>query len=260
MKRESVTTGCWTLWFRGDLPREEASAYWRGPHGDIVASVPHIVEYLQHHFSVEDHGFWPAPPGVGALIPPDWRIDGMPEVRLDGAAGALRALPSMRELYLDEQNAFERVLCQLSGPRGARWWTGAFDPSVGQRAVVLVRRRRGLAPGAFRRFLHGTLGEALLRAGARELRTHAFLPGSRFSHWTPGVAHDDPVHRRYAGAIVLGADDRAELDGLLSRPEVQATQEAQVAHCTAFHAYAVEQTFPFVLDRQAVRDKLAKLQ
>ncbi len=187
-------------------------------------------------------------------MPPDWRIDGMPEVRLDSAAGALRALPSMRELYLDEQRAFERVLCQLSGPRGARWWTGAFDPSIGQRAVVLVRRRRGLPAGAFRRFLHGTLAESLLRAGARELRTHAFLPGSRFSHWTPGVAHDDPVHRRYAAAIVLGADDRSHLEELLAGPSVQATREAQIAHCTAFHAYAVEQTLPLVLaGRQVAR-------
>src|SRR4051794_12865411 len=32
----SKSTGCWLLWFRGDLAREEAKAYWRDPHARLV--------------------------------------------------------------------------------------------------------------------------------------------------------------------------------------------------------------------------------
>lgn len=254
MTPEVVTTGCWSLWFRGDLTREEASDYWSGPHGDIVVGVPGAAEYLQHHLSATDHGFWPAPAGVGAIVPPEWRIDGMPEVRLlgKGSGFRFRTLPRLANVYLDEQNVFQRALRQMSGPRRGRWWTGPFDRSLEQRAVVLLRRRKGLRPGAFRHFLHDTLGAALLSAGARELRTHAFRPGSRFLHWTPGVAHDDPVHRRYAGAIVIGAEDRGGLEALLASPALRATEAAQVEHCVAIHAYAVERTFPLVLDGQVV--------
>jgi hypothetical protein len=250
MTPEVVTTGCFTLWFRSDLTREEASEYWSGPHGDIVAGIPGAAEYLQHHLSATDHGFWPVPKGVGATVPPDWRIDGMPEARLLGGGSAfrLRTMSSMRAVFLDEQNAFQRVLRQMSGPRRGRWWTGPYDRSVEQRGVVLLRSRKGLRPGAFQRFLHDTLGAALLSAGARELRTHAFRPGSRFMHWTPGVAHDDPAHRRYAGAVVIGAEDRGQLDALLAAPALRATDAAQAEHCVAIHAYAVDRTVPVVLD------------
>jgi len=98
------------------------------------------------------------------------------------------------------------------------------------------------------------LGAALDQApGVTELRTHAFLPYSRFAWPTPGVAHDNPPHRRYHAAVVIGAADRDALDAALRSPTVQATGEAQAKHCLALHAYAVEQTVAVVQDARAMR-------
>ncbi len=174
----SRTTGCWLLWLRADLPREDCLAYWRGPHARLVADIPHIDEYRQHHFSPEDHGFWADPPGVGTTVPADWRIDGTPEVAFAGALAPIKALGSrVWAVYQDESKFIDRTLANLTGPGGGRWFRSGHDAEVGARAVVLVRRRRDVRFSAFRSFVHEILGPALDRApGTLELRTHAFLP------------------------------------------------------------------------------------
>ena len=249
------STGCWLLWLRGDLPRDEARAYWRGPHADLVKQVPGIDEYRQLHFSMHDHGFWPGPPGVGTAVPADWRPDGMPEVAYLRALPSPRSLPTaMRLVFPDESNAFERVLAYVTAPRGGRWFRSGHGAGVGARAAVLIRRRPGAGFRAFSTFVHDTLGGALDRAaGTLELRTHAFLPYTPLAWPTPGVAHDNPPHRRYHGALVLGAADRSALDAVLASPELAATHAAQAAHCLAVHAFAVEETVPVVQDGRPIR-------
>jgi hypothetical protein len=246
----SRSTGCWLLWFRADLPRERVREYWRGPHGRLVGAVPGLDDYRQHHFSEEDHGFWPGPAGVGTAIPEDWRVDGMPEVAFAGVLGPLMALgPRVVAVFRDEANAFDRVLSNLTGPRGGQWMRSGRGEAIGARVVVLIRRRPGVGFSAFRSFVHDVLGSGLLRApGALEVRTHPFLPYSKALWPTPGVAHDNPPHRRYHAAVVIGAADREGLDTILASNEVAATHEAQAAHCVALHAYAVDETFVVVED------------
>jgi hypothetical protein len=251
------TTGCWLQWLRADLPREQARAYWRGPHARLVARVPGLDEYRQHHFSPRDHGFWPGPEGLGTSIPADWRIDGMPEVAFAGPLAPLRALgPEVWAVYGDESKFIDRILPNLTGPGGGRWFRSGHDEDVGARAVVLVRRRADVGFRAFRSFVHDVLGAALDRTpGVLELRTHAFLPYTRVVWWTPGVAHDNPPHRRYHAAIVVGASDREGLDAVIASPEVGATRDAQAACCLALHAYAVDDTYAIVRDgRKLIED------
>jgi len=101
------------LMLREDVPRQTASDYWAGPHAEIVKrSLPGIVEYVQHHFSATDHGFWPATQSVGTHIPATWRIDGYPEVRFKSLAAALTTPLHMRDIHFDEQNVLARVLGQ----------------------------------------------------------------------------------------------------------------------------------------------------
>jgi hypothetical protein len=189
------------LMLREDIPRPVASDYWAGPHGEIVKrALPGVIEYVQHHFSATDHGFWPATTTVGTMIPESWRVDGCPELRFRNPAAAFMTPLHMREVFLDEQNVFARVLGQPTPPGGGRWWTDGFDDTVGHRVALLLRRRRGVRGSAFRRFTHERIGPALVAAGARDVRTYAFLPYSRFTNATPGVAHDNPADRRYYGA------------------------------------------------------------
>jgi hypothetical protein len=235
------------LMLREDLPRQAASDYWAGPHGEIVKrGLPGVIEYVQHHFSPTDHGFWPATRMVGTQIPASWRLDGYPELRFKNTAAALTTSLHMREVFFDEQNVFARVLAHPSPPGGGRWWTDAFDDAVGHRVALLLRRRRGVRGGAFRRFVHERIGPALLAAGARDLRTYAFLPYSRFVNATPGVAHDNPADRRYHGLANLGLDDRAAVDALLASPQVAAIVADQHTVLTAVHAFSVERSVPVV--------------
>jgi hypothetical protein len=234
------------VWLREDVPRETASAYWAGPHAEIVRRLPTLIEYVQHHFSAIDHGFWPTSERVGTQIPASWRTDGIAEVRFKSAAAALTTPPHMRDVFLDEQNVFERVLGQPTGPGGGRWWTEGFDDAVGHRVALLLRRRRGVRGGVFRRFVHERIGPALFAAGAGDLRSYAFLPWSRFMHATPGVSHDNPPERRYHGAVLFGTEDRGAVDELLGSAQVAALVAEQHTACAAVHAFGVERSVPVI--------------
>jgi hypothetical protein len=95
--------------------------------------------------------FWPASERVGTQIPASWRVDGFPEVRFRSTAAALVTPLHMREVFFDEQNVFDRVLGQPTGPGGGRWWTEGFDDAVGHRVALLLRRRRSVRGRALRR-------------------------------------------------------------------------------------------------------------
>jgi hypothetical protein len=245
-KPRKVTGSVHPVMLRQDMPRDAARAHWAGAHAEILRSVPGIVEYVQQHFSATDHGFWPATPTVGTPIPGDWHLDGFAETRLSTGPDALRTLMHMRGFFLDEQNCFERVLGHLTGPAGGRWWSDGFDDTVGQRVALLLRRRRGVRRAAFRRFVHDRLGPALHAAGARDLRTYTFIPWTALPHPTPGVSQDNPPHRRYHGAVVFGADDRAALDRLIASDQISAMVAEQHVALTAAHAYAIEMSLPAV--------------
>jgi hypothetical protein len=236
------------VWLREDLPREAAAEYWRLPHAEIVRRLPGLLEYVQHLFSATDHGFWPSSETVGTRIPASWRVDGFPEVRLKSTAASLTTLLlHMREVFFDEQNLFDRVLGQPTGPRGGRWWTDGFDDMVGHRVALLLRRRRGVWRGTFCRFVHERIGPALLAAGAQDLRTYTFLPWSRFApHPTPGISHDNPTYRRYHGAVVFGTENRAAVDDLLGSAQVAALVADQHTALTAVHAFSVERSVPVI--------------
>jgi hypothetical protein len=149
-------------------------------------------------------------------------------------------------VFLDEQNVFEHVLGQQTGPRGGRWWTTGHDDTVGHRTVLLVRRCRGVSGRAFRAFIHARLGPALHAAGTRDLRTYTLLPLVAMAHTTFGVSHRNPPHRRYHGAVVFGTDTRGEVEDVIASPELTAAVKEQHLTCTAVHAFGVDRTVPAI--------------
>ena len=193
----ATTSAIYPVRLRADLPRDVAYAYWAGPHAEIVKRLPHLVEYNQHHFSATDHGYWPATPTVGTIVPSSWPLDGLTEVRLPSMAAAFRVPLHMREVFLDEQNVFEHVLGHQTGPRGGRWWTTGHDDTVGHRTALLVRRRRGVSGRAFRAFVHSRLGPRCMP------REHATCEPTPFCPWRPWrttpLAY--PTEIRRTGAI-----------------------------------------------------------
>jgi len=239
-----TTSAVMPVRLREDLPREVADAYWTNQHADIVRRLPHVLEYTQHHFSATDHGYWPRTGMVGTIVPPSWPIDGIAETRFSSLAASLLITLRMREVFFDEQNPFEMVLGNMTGPRGGRWWTTGLDDSVGHRTVLLLRRRRGVSGRSFRSFVHDRLGPALDAAGARDLRTYTYIPYVAATYSTPGVSHHNPPHRRYHASVVLGTDTRADVEALIASPEVTAVVEDQHLFCTGVHAFTVERRVP----------------
>ncbi|MGV9818921.1 hypothetical protein [Nocardia xishanensis] len=234
------------LMLRADMPREVSTAYWAKPHAEKVEKLPNLVEYTQRHFSTTDHGFWPATAGVGTRIPEEWRLDGCAELRFRSTIATLMTAPYAREVYLDEQNVFGRVLTHATGPGGGRWWTAGFEDTTGDHVMLLLRRRSGVRGSKFREFVHERVGRAFLDSGARDLRTYAFLPWTRWFNASPGVGHDNPLEHRYHGAVVFGAQTRGAIDELLKSHSITALIEDQHTACTAVHAYSVERSVPVV--------------
>ncbi|KRD24662.1 hypothetical protein [Streptomyces sp. Root264] len=150
----------------------------RDPHAHALCERDLVLVRPDQHIAWRgdtaptDHGYWPSSPTVGTMIPPSWRCDGVAEVRFGSTTAALGMPMHMREVYLDEQNVFERVLGQVTGPGCGRWWTDGHDDAVGHRTVLLLRRRRGVGGRTFRRFVHDRIGPALQEAAAQDLRTY----------------------------------------------------------------------------------------
>ncbi|MFE6923021.1 EthD domain-containing protein [Nocardia sp. NPDC057663] len=234
------------LMLRGDLTREAATTYWAEAHAEKVKKLPNIVEYNQRHFSPTDHSFWPSENGVGTIVPQEWKFDGLAELRFGKTALIPNTALHAREVYLDEQNVFGRVVGYPAFPNGRHWWTDGHDDTVGHRVTLMLRRRVGVRSKQFREFVSGGVVPALLSAGARDLRAYSFLPWIPVSHTSPGVAHNNPPHQRYHGAVIFGTDDRAAVDELLGSPSVKALVAEQHTVFTAVHAYGVERTVPAI--------------
>jgi hypothetical protein len=234
------------LTLRGDLSRDVATTYWATTHAAKVARLPNLTEYNQRLFSTTDHGFWPATPGVGTAIPCTWRLDGCAEIRFASAPGMLTTGLQSREVFLDEQNVFARVLPRYTWPGGGRWFTDGFDESAKQHVALLLRRRIGISTKIFRTFVHQRLSPALLAAGARDLRSYVFLPYTPLLGGSPAVAHDDPPHRRYHAMVLFGVDNRAALDELMTHNALAAVIDVQHTVLTAVHGYGMERTVPVI--------------
>jgi hypothetical protein len=234
------------LMLRSDLSRDTTTTYWASEHAAKVVKLPHLAEYNQRLFSQTDHGFWPATTSVGTSIPQAWRLDGCAEIRFTNAAAMLNTGLHSREVYLDEQNVFARVLAHHTGPGGGRWFTDGYDDSAGHHVALLLRRRMGIAAKMFRTFVHQQLSPALQAAGARDLRSYTFLPYTPLLGGSPGVAHDNPTQHRYHAAMLFGVDDRAALDELLTHDRLAEVLDTQHTVLTAVHAYGVERTVPVI--------------
>lgn len=246
------------LMLRSDMSRDTATPYWAGAHAEKVTKLPNLLEYNQRLFSATDHGYWPATPSVETTVPDSWRVDGCAEIRFRSTAAMLMTALHAREVYVDEQNVFARVLGQSTGPGGGRWWTDGFDDAVGHHVALLLRRRRGVRGGMFRRFVHERMGSALLAAGARDLRTYTFLPWTPLMHTTPGVVHDNPPEHRCHGVVMFGIESREAVDGLLDTAPVAALVADQHTVLTALHAYTVERTVPVIRTRSDAQTDVSR--
>ncbi|MFJ9024796.1 tannase/feruloyl esterase family alpha/beta hydrolase [Streptomyces sp. NPDC102259] len=122
------------------------------------------------------------------------------------------------------------------------WAESATTPG----RIVASAGANGTVTRVFRKYVHERLGPALRVAGARDLRTYTFLPWTRYVHPTPGVCHDNPAFRRYHASVVMGAESRDAMAGLLTSEQVAGIVADQHTVLTAVHAYTLERRVPVV--------------
>ncbi len=241
---QKVTASVVLLWMRSDLPRQRGMDYWSGPHSQLVARNPGFREYRQHHFSSDAAGSWPATDGVETAIPTDRRVDGTPEVTLDGIIGSIKALKPNKAVHEDEANVFGRTILHATALNGGRWFTPRTTGRTRSRVVALVRRRPDTDQATFAALLNDVLGPVLATLeNVTEVRTHPFSPYKASAWDTPGVAHDYPEDQQFHGSIIIGATDRDALLAALGSPELAAVQTSVSASCAAIHAYDVVATY-----------------
>ena len=140
------------VWLRTDIPREQALAHWRGPHAQIVAGMPGIREYRQHHFDLENPGMWSEINGIETKIPDERRMDGLPEVTMEDLFTILKSFHKKKPVphaSQDEVNFLERLIFNMTAPGWGRWFQSGYGEDVGFRAGILLRRHPHVRSGRF---------------------------------------------------------------------------------------------------------------
>lgn len=241
------------LWVRADQPRETGMAYWKGPHSRVISATKGFEEYRQIHLAAANPGPWPTTRGVETEIPVERRIDGVAEVTFQSALSPLRGRKQTRLAFKDEVNVFRRTLLYIGPPRSSRWYEVA-EPGerVGARALIYLRRRDGVRPGAFRKHIVELAGALASTGELKELRTQTFLPWIEKLWDTPDVAHDNPADQRFHASLILGFADPAARSDFFRSSAIARLSEALAPHASAVHAYDVSQALTFLRDGAAL--------
>lgn len=237
------------LYVRPDKPRQVSMDRWRGPHSEIIAATPGMLEYRQVHLAEEQPGLWPAVPGVQTAIPAGRRVDGVAEVAQQSALSPLRGRAQTELAYADEVNLFHRTLMYSGLPGSARWYRLPGAGTTGSRALVLLRRGDGVGGRALRSWVADELAPAIAGSGAvTELRTQVFMPWSKALWNTPDVAHDNPPAERFHASLIVGFPDDAARAAFFAGDVVAGLADGVRTHLSAVHAYAVTSTPTYVRD------------
>jgi hypothetical protein len=238
------------LWVRADQPREAGMEYWKGPHSGIISATKGLEEYRQIHLAELNPGRWPVTHGVETEIPVERKIDGVAEVTFTSALSPLLGRKQTKLAFKDEINVFRRTLLYAGLPNSSHWYDLADGAKpVGARALIYLRRRRGVRGGDFRKAIVETLVPALAATGVlREPRTQTFLPWHEKLWDTPNVAHDNPTDQRFHASVSLGFADLSTQAAFFESPEIDGLSSTLAPVAAAIHAYDVSAALTYVKD------------
>lgn len=234
------------LWMREDKPRQEGMDYWSGPHSQIIASSPGLLEYRQQHLSETEHSFWPATNGLETQISPDRRVDGIAEVTFENLLAPVAGRHQTALAFQDEVNVFRRTLMHMGFPYSSRWFTTTEESDSQLRDVLYLRRKEGVSSSAFKHFVNETLApEIVAVSGISEVRSQVYMPWNKASWDTPQVAHDNPKAEHLHASVIVGFVNQAARQAFYDEV-APALNEQIAAYASAVHAYHIDKTLTFV--------------
>lgn len=244
-KRFSVSI---LLWMRQDKARQTGMDYWKGPHSQIIASSPGLLEYRQQHLNETEHSFWPKTSGLKTNVPQDRRVDGVAEVTFENLIAPIKGHEQTAMAFKDEVNVFRRTLMHMGLPFSSRWYETTSQEDTSVRDVLYLQRRQGASSRAFKKLVHETIAPALAAsAGVTELRTQVYLPWNKKSWDTPNVAHDNPKSEQLHASIIIGFASEDDRQAFYQSVAQQLNEEI-TAHTSAVYAYQIAETLTFVAD------------
>lgn len=236
------------LWMRKDKSRQSGMDYWKGPHSQIIASSPGLLEYRQQHLSDYQHSFWPEMSGLKTAVPEDRRVDGIAEVTFESLLSPIKGRKQTALAFQDEVNVFRRTLMHMGMPFSSRWYATSSTASTEVRDVIYLQRREGVSNRVFKKMIYQTLAETMAKSkGVTELRTQVYMPWHKKSWDTPKVAHDNPKEEQLHASIIIGFDSDVSRKEFYQNitPELNRKLVSQVS---AIYAYHMSETITFVED------------
>ncbi|HFI0641990.1 TPA: hypothetical protein ACGO14_001934 [Streptococcus suis] len=242
-KRFSVSI---LLWMREDKPRQEGMDCWSGPHSQIIASSPGLLEYRQQHLSETEHSFWPEVAGLDTQVSPDRRIDGIAEVTFENLLAPVAGRKQTALAFQDEVNVFRRTLMHMGFPYSSRWFQTSDDSETALRDVLYLRRKEDVGSGDFKNFINDEFATTLSQvAGVTEVRSQVYMPWNKASWDTPNVAHDNPKSEHLHSSIMIGFANQAAREAFYRTVATELNMKL-VSYVSALQAYRIDKTLTFV--------------
>jgi hypothetical protein len=223
------------------LPRDLFACYWRDVLGTLLARLPGVGYYVQHHFS-PDHSanLWPLPDGVRRM---DVVLDGAVEIGFADTDGRNRYVKASPVLFGDEFHLFEHTVA-YSLPRGSRTLVDREPDGIPNGPDQLHRLHLHLNGGSgdeFRPWLAEWAKRLSTAPEVQKLRLHMPDPydNARPSPPSPDVDHQVSDERKDIGVIEIGFASALTAGKFRESEAYRVTIEDQRKHLRSVGAFLV---------------------
>jgi hypothetical protein len=232
------------------LPQDLFAGYWRDVLGPLLARLPGVDYYVQHHFS-PDHftNLWPSPEGVRRM---EVALDGAAEVGFADADHQSRYVAASPVLFEDLAHLFEHTVA-YSLPNGSQTLVDREAdgiPNGPDRLHRLHLHLSGRSGGVFRPWLSDWAQQLAAARAVRKLRLHLPEPYDNAcpSPPSPNVDHQVSDERRAIGVIEIGFASAFTAREFFDSEAFRATVEDQRRHIRSIGTFRVSGVYTYVRD------------
>ena len=253
VKSEKHISSSILLWMRTDKPRQAGMDRWKGPHAQIIAANPGLLEYRQIHFAENNTGLWPAINGVETAIPQNRKVDGVADVTLKNLFSIFKGKEQNKQASADEINLFKRTILYAAFPNSYWYKVADADTKINAGSMVFFRKKEGVSDKDFKKFINNELTPTLANIGIlKELKNKVYNPWKQKQWNTPNVLHDNDKADQFQASLMLGFSDKNEMEKFFTSEKLKKLSGRIAIYCSAVHAYEIIETLTFVKDGKKI--------
>ena len=232
------------------LPQDLFAGYWRDVLGPLLARLPGVGYYVQHHFS-QDHWahLWPLPDGIRRM---DVVLDGAVEVGFADIDGRNRYAEASPVLFGNLFHLFEHTVA-YNLPQGSRTLVDREAdgiPNGPDRLYRLHLHLNGGSGNGFRPWLSEWAQDLASAPAVQKLRLHLPEPYDNAHPAPPSPFVDNQVsdERKDIGVIEIGFAGALTAREFWESEAYRATVEEQRRHLRSVGAFLVTGIYTYVRD------------